>query len=382
MAVVKVTNSKATLNKAISYITKEEKTEDKLISGQNCNPKTALEEMQTTKEQFNKTDGRQYYHYVQSFAKTDKLTHEQAHEIGREWAEKNFKKYEVLIATHQDKNHIHNHFIVNSVSFEDGSKLHSRKQDLEHLKEMSDRICEREGLSVIKEPSKEITSFKMTKYRTLERALEGGYKSYVADTALSVDRAISASRSKEEFIRSMNSQGYSVKWSDTNKNVTFKDREGHKVRLSNLAKTFKDNRFSKEGLENEFSKSKGKELREPGTDRTQGDNQRGGAKTPGRNAPNVDWSAIRDNVEGEGNRVSKQPGHDVVGEIQRKVRSVKERTDRATGISKPEDKSIAGQQPGIKGEPQTRDTGHQQDSRPKAEPVKPKVPARSEWLER
>jgi hypothetical protein len=81
MAVIKVTNSKATLGKAINYITKEEKTKDRLISGRNCNPSTALEEMKATKDQFDKLDGRQYYHYVQSFAKTDEVSHEKAHEI-------------------------------------------------------------------------------------------------------------------------------------------------------------------------------------------------------------------------------------------------------------------------------------------------------------
>src|SRR5660397_120294 len=104
-----------------------------------------LEQMQATKEQCNKLEGRQYYHYVQSFAKTDNITHQKAHEIALEWAEKNFKGHEVLITTHQDKDHVHTHFIVNSVSYEDGKKFHSSKKDLEHLKEVSDKICEHEG---------------------------------------------------------------------------------------------------------------------------------------------------------------------------------------------------------------------------------------------
>lgn len=260
MAVIKVTNSKATLSKAINYVTKEEKTETRLISGHDCNPSTALEEMKATKEQFNKLEGRQYCHYVQSFAKTDNVNYEKAHEIGKEWAAKSFKGHEVLIATHQDKDHVHNHFIVNSVSHEDGKKFHSSKKDLAHLKEISDKICEREGLSVITEKSKEITSFNQNKYKAIEKSFEGNYKSYVVDTALSVSKAIPNSRSKEEFIKNMESQGYSVKWTDTNKNVTFTNSEGEKVRLSNLQKTFKDEKFSKEGLENEFTRIRGKEL--------------------------------------------------------------------------------------------------------------------------
>ena len=260
MAVIKVTNSKATLNKAISYITKEQKTEERLVSGKDCNPSTVLEEMQATKEQFNKLEGRQYSHYVQSFAKTDNITHQKAHEIGTEWAEKNFKGHEVLIATHQDKDHVHNHFIVNSVSFEDGKKFHSCKKDLEHLKLASDKICEREGFSVIKEKSKEITSFNQKKYKAIERAFEGQYKSYVVNTALAVNKVLKTSTSREFFIKGMESQGYSVNWTDTNKNVTFTNEKGEKIRLNNLKKTFKEEKYSKEGFENEFTRLREKEL--------------------------------------------------------------------------------------------------------------------------
>jgi len=105
MAVIKVTNSKATLNKAINYVTKEEKTDERLVSGINCTSGTALDEMKATKEQFNKLEGRQYYHYVQSFSPKENITHDKAHQIALEWAENNFKGYEVLVATHKDKEH-------------------------------------------------------------------------------------------------------------------------------------------------------------------------------------------------------------------------------------------------------------------------------------
>jgi hypothetical protein len=275
MAVIKVTNSKAKLSKAISYVTKEQKTEIRLISGKDCTSLTALEEMKATKEQFNKLGGRQYCHYVQSFAKTDNISYEKAHEIATEWAEKNFKGHEVLIATHKDKEHTHTHFIVNNVNFEDGKKLHSSKKDLAYLKLSSDQICEREGLSVIHEKSKEITSFNQKKYKAIERALEGNYKSYVVDTALAINKVLKTSTSKEFFIKGMESQGYSVKWNDTNKNVTFTNAEGEKIRLNNLKKTFKEEKYCKEGLENEFTRLREKELvkhREPSrTERNTGE---------------------------------------------------------------------------------------------------------------
>ncbi|MGN2371992.1 relaxase/mobilization nuclease domain-containing protein, partial [Clostridium cagae] len=145
MAIIKVTNSKASIGKVINYVTKEEKTEDKLVSGINCTPETVLDEMKVTKEQFRKTDGRQYAHYIHSFKPGEQITHEKAHKLALELSEKQFKGYEVLVATHKDKDHIHSHIIVNSVSYEYGRKLHSSKKDLAEVKELSNKICEREG---------------------------------------------------------------------------------------------------------------------------------------------------------------------------------------------------------------------------------------------
>ena len=103
--------------------------------------------------------------------------------------------------------------------------------------------------------------------------------SYLFDTALAVDKSLESAKNRNDFLKSMNDQDYEVKWSDTNKNITFKDKEGHKVRISNLEKTFKDKRFSKEWLENEFPNVKGEELAKhtaPGRkkeDRTRGSEQ-------------------------------------------------------------------------------------------------------------
>lgn len=257
MAVIKVTNSKATLSKAIAYVTKEEKTEERLVSGVNCNFKSALDEMLATKEQFNKLEGRQYYHYVQSFSKEDNIDHHNAHRIALELAESRFKGFEVLIATHKDKDHIHSHLIVNSVSCENGLKFQSSKKDLAELKKASDKICEREGLSVIKNVDKDVlSSFNQKKYKTLEKAIEGSQKSYLLDLFKDCKKSLSQSTSKEQFIKDMEQKGYRVNWSDTRKNITFITPEGKKVRNTNLAKTFKNEIFTKEGMENEIKRNR------------------------------------------------------------------------------------------------------------------------------
>ena len=122
MAVIKAVSSKAGIGQALDYVTKEEKTEDKLVSGLHCEPDTVKDEMQATKEPWEKTGGRTYKHFVQSYHKDEKITPEQAHRNALQLAENTsaWKGFEVLVATHKDKKHIHTHFIVNSVNFEDG----------------------------------------------------------------------------------------------------------------------------------------------------------------------------------------------------------------------------------------------------------------------
>ena len=150
MAVIKAVSSKAGIGHAIDYVTKKEKTEEKLVSGLHCEPETVKEEMQATKELWGKTDGRTYKHYVQSYHEDEKITPEQAHKNAVELAEhtKAWKGHEVLIATHIDKGHIHTHFIVNSVNYENGHKLQWSKHDLKDLKERCNEQSREQGLHV------------------------------------------------------------------------------------------------------------------------------------------------------------------------------------------------------------------------------------------
>ena len=139
MAIIKFINSKATLKTTLEYITK--KTANILISGINCNTESAFEEMMLTKKQFNKTAGREKVHIIQSFSPQNKINAKEVHEIGIKFAEY-FKNYEIVIATHTDKRHIHNHFVINTVNFETGKKIHTNKNDLEKIKEYSNKLCE------------------------------------------------------------------------------------------------------------------------------------------------------------------------------------------------------------------------------------------------
>ena len=120
MAIIKFINNNATLKTSLNYVMKEEKTENKLISGKDCIAENAYNEMKSVKKYYDKLNkGRDKIHFIQSFSPNDNLTYEQAHEIGMKMAEY-FKGFQVVVATHIDKKHLHNHIIINSVNFENG----------------------------------------------------------------------------------------------------------------------------------------------------------------------------------------------------------------------------------------------------------------------
>jgi hypothetical protein len=155
MAVIKRIASNSSLKAIIKYVKDIEKTNDKIISGKDCTSTNVLNKMSCTKKVWGKTGKRQYHHIVQSFLPGE-VTSELAHSIGIELAEKGFAAYEVLIATHIDRDHFHNHLIINSVSFVDGRKYTGTRDSLIDLKDKSDELCREYGLSVIEKPFRKV----------------------------------------------------------------------------------------------------------------------------------------------------------------------------------------------------------------------------------
>lgn len=269
MAIIKAVSSKQSINGIIDYITREEKIKSGLVSGIGCepDPETAKEQMQLTKEIWGKTGGRTYKHFSQSFHKDEKITPEEVHRIACELA-KNipaWKGHEVLIATHEDKNELHSHFVVNSVNYEDGHKLQWSKADLKNMKKESDRLCAERGLHICEkgktfegEEREETSAYTKEAYQQLKKAEQGEVKSYVQDIALSVLDCKEQSISREDFIKKMNDRGYGVDWQDNHKYITYTDlareQQGEKkckVRNNKLEQYYNMD-FSKEGMEREF----------------------------------------------------------------------------------------------------------------------------------
>ena len=263
MAVIKAVSSKAGIGQALDYVTKEEKTEDKLVSGLHCEPDTVKDEMQATKELWGKTGGRTYKHFVQSYHEDEHITPEQAHKNAVELAKNTeaWKGHEVLIATHIDRGHIHTHFIVNSVNYENGHKLQWSKADLQNLKDRCNEQSRQQGLHVPEKGktfSGETVAWNKETYNLLKQAEKGEVKSYVQDIALSVMDCRETARSRDDFIKQMTERGYGVDWQDSHKYITFTDLERQsqgekqcKVRNNKLEKYYAVD-FGKESLEHGF----------------------------------------------------------------------------------------------------------------------------------
>ena len=215
----------------------------KLVTGVNCVAQSAFNEMVNTKLQYRKPGGRQYYHIMQSFHPDEPITPETAHEIALRFAEENFPGYEVLVATHVDRHHIHSHLVVNSVNAETGLKFHSDNHEIQRLRDASDRLCIEYGFSVVVPKSKKVKGMSTAEYHVAEKG-----QSWKLDLTIAIDEAMRYAVSKEHFIELMEMEGYKVKWKDTHKYITYTCPNGKRCRDIRLH----EEKYLKENMEDEF----------------------------------------------------------------------------------------------------------------------------------
>ncbi len=225
------------------YKTFDNKSKRQLISGVNCDGANAFQEFMATKKVYGKDNGFFFYHYAQSFSPKEKTTPEQAHEIALEFAEKAWSGHEVLVTTHCDANHIHSHFVINSVGFESGMKLRQSPSTLKKLRKLSDEICIAHGFSVLQPYRGGRKSMSSREYRTRLRG-----NSWKEKLAKDIGTAMSYSGSKDEFIRNMSILGYHMTWTNERKYLTFHCPNGKSCRDIKL----QDEKYLKENIELEL----------------------------------------------------------------------------------------------------------------------------------
>jgi len=195
------------LHKGMEYLNSSYETEEQIyVSGINCIADKALEEMTITKKQYNKTDGILAFHSFQSFA-AGEVTAEQAHEIGIKLAEEMWgDRFEVIVSTHLNTKHIHNHFVINSVSFKDGSKYYANRENYALLRATSDSLCEEYNLSVLEEKPTPKCKVNYDNY------LKSKYQNskYYKETKEDIDRAIGQAYSYTDFENIMKAMDYKL----------------------------------------------------------------------------------------------------------------------------------------------------------------------------
>ena len=239
--------SAGALGGVAAYIAQANKTMQEngqqLVSGQNCTPPLAVWEFLTTRAMHRKESPVWFYHYVQSFAPSEPVTGELAHELAKMFAARVWPESEVLIATHIDREHIHSHFIVNSVCFGNGKMLRQGPGTLARLRPISDELCAAHGLSVLPRQEAKTQGLGAREYRSATKG--ESWKFRLINT---IDACMKYAADKDTFVSLMASEGYAVRWESTRKYITYTTPDGMKCRDNKLH----EEKYCKEAMEHEF----------------------------------------------------------------------------------------------------------------------------------
>ena len=215
-----------------------------LVTGINCQAETAYGDFMTTKYLHHKIEGTMFYHMVQSFPKGADVDPAVAHAAALKLAEY-FSGHEVLVCTHTDREHIHSHCIINSVSFDTGKKLHIAKDQLQELRQRNDEVCMKFSLPVFvpnpnRQKSKHMT---MGEYKIAARG-----QSKKLQLMNVINDCMRHASNRDEFIALMESEGYKVRWEKSRQNITYTTPSGWQCRDCKLF----DDKYLKERMEHEF----------------------------------------------------------------------------------------------------------------------------------
>lgn len=239
--------SRPGMRAVMEYAMRDEKTKwngENLVSGLNCSPQTVYNDFITTKLFRGKDSNRMFYHMVQSFPKGEAVPPAVAHEMAVKLAAY-FKEYEVLVCTHTDRDHVHSHFIINSVSFETGRKFHISTPEIEPIHRLNDTLCMEYGFEVCVPKPKEqrVKSMKTSEYHAAAKG--ESWKMRLINT---IDDCMKCAGSREHFMQLMEFEGYAVKWTDSRKSITYTTPDGMKCRDDKLHET----KYLKEMMEIEL----------------------------------------------------------------------------------------------------------------------------------
>ncbi len=219
------------IDNTLDYIKNPQKTN--LVFKHNCYGDNAeiSKQFSQVRKNFNKDNKILAHHMVQSFAKTDDLTPKMAFEIGKTLIETIAPNFQIVLSTHTDKKHIHNHFLINSVNPMTGKKWLGNQTTLANTRSESDKLCRKYDLSVIENKK----GYKGIDSDTFQLAKQG--KSWKVQLVKDLKEALEVCKNKKEFIKFFKDKNYKINWS--NKNITFqKIGESKSIRVDTLARQF------------------------------------------------------------------------------------------------------------------------------------------------
>ena len=234
MATTKIWKIKSRFDNVIDYITDKDKTDNKnYVTGINCMADIAFKEMSITKQQFNKTGGILGFHAYQSF-KGCEVTADEAHEIGIRLAEELWgNKFQVVVTTHTNTKNVHNHFVINSVSFVDGKKYYDNKTNYAIMRQVSDNICKEYELQTLEEKSY---------YKNISNKYARSSK-YLNSVRTDIDYAISQASNYNDFTKILTKMGYELEHSSNKMSI----RKFPYKRYVRVERTFGEE-YSKESI--------------------------------------------------------------------------------------------------------------------------------------
>jgi len=228
------------LHNELEYIGEDYKTEKKLyVTGINCEAQSAYEEMMMIKKHYKKEKGNIAFHSIQSFA-ADEVTPDEAHEIGLQLAKEMWgDRFQVVVATHLNTKHIHNHFVINSVSFVDGKKYYDNRKNYAELRRLNDSLCKEHNISSIEEKKTKSGLYYPNYLKNVS------YNNYYTQAKQDLDYAIAISNNYDEFLKIMNNLNYetilrsgklSIRNNNYKRNIRIERYFGEDYSISNIKK--------------------------------------------------------------------------------------------------------------------------------------------------
>ena len=252
MAIISFTNYKrgqatGCMGAVMRYTMQDKKTMcdgQQLVTGINCQPESVYADFMTTKRLHHKNDGVLFYHMVQSFPKGEAVDPLTAHAAALKLAEY-YEGYEVLVCTHTDREHIHSHFLINSVNFDTGKKLHVAKEQLQELRQRNDQVYMEFSLPVFDPTNRKEKTKTMSIGEYHTAACGQSKKLQLMDI---INDCVRHASNREKFIALIESEGYKVCWETSRRNITYTTPSGWQCRDRLLF----GGKYLKENMEYEF----------------------------------------------------------------------------------------------------------------------------------